>query len=421
VLNAGREGIQSRDIQAIVRDELLPLDPDLVVYYEGSNQFSRDQLVSPNIPARKDIDPGDPIVAHKVPELLRAHLATANLLDLALNGFRSIGEPRKPPYELRWPAGVEERNPDLSNPNLPLQLPIILMNLDSIRNSLASVGGQLVLCSFEWFTPVGSRALSPMRHQFIYKQLNTLLWPLRYADIRRLADFQNRVFRRYAESRKIPFLDVASVLPQDPNLFTDAIHMTDTGERVKAWIVFEQLAPLIRREIESGRLPRPGGSHALPPPPSLAASEMSLRCGEKPPGKLAMVKGGLSLYRRQAASPATSIDAGRPLKITTPPQPYAFAAFFKLDVPSAPGGRLYVHIRARTLKGQVGIGVVDQRNVFLLETHLAPASEMTDIYLPVSIPARAEAAMIRNGTLAGAPSEILIEDIELVIASDQKK
>src|SRR5262249_10948598 len=38
-INAGREGVNSNSIQAIVRQEVLPIDPDLVVYYEGSNQF----------------------------------------------------------------------------------------------------------------------------------------------------------------------------------------------------------------------------------------------------------------------------------------------------------------------------------------------------------------------------------------------
>ena len=39
VLNAGRESIISTDTAAIVRTEVLPLKPDLVVYYEGGNQF----------------------------------------------------------------------------------------------------------------------------------------------------------------------------------------------------------------------------------------------------------------------------------------------------------------------------------------------------------------------------------------------
>ena len=39
VLNAARESIVSTDNVAIVKNEVAPLRPDLVVYYEGGNQF----------------------------------------------------------------------------------------------------------------------------------------------------------------------------------------------------------------------------------------------------------------------------------------------------------------------------------------------------------------------------------------------
>ena len=283
VLNAGREGLNSDDFVAIMRDELLPLDPDLAVYYEGANQFAVGRMLVPYSPPRRQIGPRDPVARHVVPAVLRDHLALGNLVDRVVNGFSSFDEPRKPLHLLVWPPGVNEQNPNIHSPNLPLQLPTIMKDLDSIRASLQSTGGSLAVCSFEWLANDGL-ALSGTRHAFIYNQLNTVLWPLRYSEIRRLADFQNRVLHRYAESRGVPFIDVAGELPQDPNLFVDAIHMTDTGERLKAWIVFQQLAPMLGAEIESGQLPRPASQH-LPKPPSLDATEMSTHCDSPPPGK----------------------------------------------------------------------------------------------------------------------------------------
>ena len=418
VLNSGREGLNSEDMPAIVKYELLPLDPDLAVYYEGSNQFpSANILVAPHVAPRKAIDPSDPVVVHKVPEWFRTHLAIGNLLDLAANRFNSVGEPRKPVYRLQWPPGVNERDPKPDNHGLPLQLPVIVKDLDSIRNTLASTGAQLALCSFEWYTPDGA-PLSPIRHQFIYKQLNTVLWPLRYADIRRLSDFQNRVFRNYAASRKIPFVDVASLMPQDPNLFTDAIHMTDTGERVKAWIVFQQLVPLIRREIESGQLPRPSGVRALPPPPSLAASEMSVHCTDTPTGKMEPLEGALSIYRWKVGSPGATIENGRPLQIVTPDRQWAYAAYFAINMPPRTTGRVFAFVRARVVKGQIGIGVLDQRkNAFQIERSIAPSAAMANIYIPVSSPDQADALIVRNSAPDGVRSEILIDDIQIVASA----
>jgi hypothetical protein len=315
---------------------------------------------------------------------------------------------------------VDERNPNVDSPALPLQLPRIFHDLDSIRDSLAPAGGQLVVCSFEWFTPQAV-TLSPTRHQFIYKQLNSALWPLRYADIRRLADFQNRAFERYAASRHLPFVDVASLLPQDPNLFIDAIHMTDTGERVKAWIVFQQLVPLIRNEIESGRLPRPAGSHAVPSLPPFDVSQMALRCDEKPAGTLARLEGALSIDRRELGSAGAVIEPGSPLKVTTPDRQAAYAAYFKINVSPVPKGRVYAHVRARVLKGQVSIAVLDQKNnVFMTDRSIGPSSEMVDIFLRVSVPSQADALIIRNAAPDGVRSEVLIENVELVTAAERK-
>lgn len=47
VMNAGRAGITSGDISAIMSQEVSPLRPDIVVYYEGSNQFWLDSIVTP--------------------------------------------------------------------------------------------------------------------------------------------------------------------------------------------------------------------------------------------------------------------------------------------------------------------------------------------------------------------------------------
>jgi hypothetical protein len=173
---------------------------------------------------------------------------------------------------LRWPKGVSEFHPDPDNPTLPLNLDVIVKDLDSIRRTLGPIGGELALASFERLA-VDRMRLSPVAHRYIYEQLNTTYWPLRYSDVRRIADFQNRVYRAYAERRHIPYLDIAGHVPPDPSLFSDTVHMTEVGERLKAWIAFQQLAPYFRKQIESGRLPQTTRP-PLPPPPSMAASEI---------------------------------------------------------------------------------------------------------------------------------------------------
>ena len=87
-----------------------------------------------------------------------------------------------------------------------------------------------------------------------------------------------------------------------------------------------------------------------------------------------------------------------------------------------PDGRVFAVVRARVLNGQIGVGVLDQRtNAFLIERNVAPSPGMADIYLPVGSPDRAGALIIRNTAEGGTRSEILIEDVGLVIASESAR
>src|SRR5262249_23035873 len=159
--NAGREGINSNDIAAIVKDELAPLEPDLVVYYEGANQFAAGSMITPEPPVLKRVDALEE--AHKVPVWLRTHLAIGGLGDRALlNRFTTLGEGRRPSYRLVWPQGTDEHTSDVDNPNLPSNLTTIVTDLDSIRADLAPVHGRLILSSFIWLAKDGLR-LSPIK------------------------------------------------------------------------------------------------------------------------------------------------------------------------------------------------------------------------------------------------------------------
>jgi hypothetical protein len=98
--------------------------------------------------------------------------------------------------------------------------------------------------------------LNPIRHRAILEYLNHGYAPFRYGDMERLAAFENRVFEKYAGENKLDFIDVARLMPFDPDLYVDAIHNTYAGERLRAWVFFQQLVPLVERHLASGAWPR---------------------------------------------------------------------------------------------------------------------------------------------------------------------
>ena len=254
-INAAREGINSNDIAAVVRDELLPMSPDLVVYYEGSNQFApRDIIRLPSLwKLRRSTE--------KRLATLQSHSAVARrLTELARLG-RNFGarsaagaEPPKLDYEVAWPSDVDETDPPLEHGNLPSNLSVILDDLQRIHSHLQKAGAELVLSSFFWLVYDGMQ-LDPQRDRFFYEYLNVRYDPYRYQEMERLAAFQNRVFRKFAATKGIEFLEIAERMPRDVNLFFDPIHATYDGVRLHAWIAAQQLAPVLQRRIDEGRLP----------------------------------------------------------------------------------------------------------------------------------------------------------------------
>jgi hypothetical protein len=257
VVNAGREGISSRSIAAIVEHELAPVRPDIAVYYEGSNEFWPNAFVAqPLVRVMRMLAGGT---------LTERYSAVVARIRAALDARRNGSEPMKPPLPVSWPADLSETSPSLDDTRLPVQLPEILTNLDRIRAVLEPYGGTLMPSSFVWLVYDGM-VLDRHRDALLYQYLNESYWPFSYAHLRRFADFQNRVFAAYAAARQQPFNDVASVYPRDPRLFTDAIHLTAAGVKLQAWIVFQQLVPEIARRIADGRLPvaDPGGRTSHP-------------------------------------------------------------------------------------------------------------------------------------------------------------
>ena len=260
-LNAGREGVDSADIAAIVRQEVVPLRPDLVIYYEGANQFRLESIIR-NVPGGAGKRP-DEQVAHGTLALwlqqASRYLAIARRIEAAtgLLGTPTGGRERpKPDYEVTWPKGLDEFNPDLGRPDLPVNLSAILGDLLRIRTDLADVGSELAISSFIWIVKDGM-VLDPIRHRYILEQLNVANYPFHYRELERLAAFQNRVYAKFAATHHLPFIDAARAMPFDPNLFFDAIHKTYPGERMHGWVVFQQLVPIIEKRLASGAWPRP--------------------------------------------------------------------------------------------------------------------------------------------------------------------
>lgn len=246
VINAGRGGTDSRILAKVMRFEVAPLHPDIVVYYEGANDLHAKSVVKvPKVIAGHQ--PG--------PAALRAFMnlrylpfeETSALMDRIYELlFRRGGlsaEPPKPPHKLTF--DISQTDPDISRQDLPFRLHDQVADLRYIADAAKDVDASFFLTSFITLTHDGL-LLDPERHRIILQGLNGEYFPMTYAEIREAVDFQNRVFLKLAHTDHVPFLDVNRHFPQDPDFFADMVHFSSSGGfRLQGWIVAQHLAPYI--------------------------------------------------------------------------------------------------------------------------------------------------------------------------------
>jgi hypothetical protein len=229
-----------------------------VVYYEGGNQFRIDEMVR-DLPQPP---PDEKRLAGPFAWMLKdmaiwSALARRIQAMTGLVGQLAGGtELPKPAYKLEWPDGLDEDKPDITRRDLPVNLSVILGDLDQMRSDLAKVDAELAISSFMLMVRDGM-VLHPIRNRYLLDQLNTLYWPFTYRDLERLATFQNRVLAAYAAAYQLPFLDIVGTMPFDPDLFFDVVHKTYAGERMQGWVTFLLLVPLIEQKLASGAWPKP--------------------------------------------------------------------------------------------------------------------------------------------------------------------
>ena len=280
VLNAGRESVTTTDIANIVHTEVLPLRPDLVVYYEGGNSFDPGTIV-PDVPKGSAVRP--PPKQKLPPQWLQTAARYSALMGRieAAVGYAASDldghEWPKPDYKVVWPLGLNEADPDLTYPKLPVNLNVIQLVLDRIRGDLAKTGGELAISSFPWMVKDGL-VLDPIRHRYILEQLNVANYPFRYRDLERLAKFQNRLLAKYAATHGLAFVDTAGIMPFDPDLFIDAVHHNYAGVRLHAWVVVQQLLPTIEKRLKDGTWPAPAKPDL--PLPTLTPREITFSCNK---------------------------------------------------------------------------------------------------------------------------------------------
>ena len=354
VMNFGREGINSTDIASVVRSEAVPLDPDYILYYEGSNQFWPGSIVKGDLPSRRTGLESE--ATQDLLDALAEYSAVARRVQELMRIFAKDpgAEEDKPELNVVWPADVDEKDPDLESPNLPINLPTILNDLENIRKAAAHSDAQFIMTSFKWLVEDGMK-LDPVRHQSIHRYLNVGFYPYSYQLMERLAAFQNLVFAKYAQQHEdVEFIDIAALYPSDPDLFVDAIHQTYGGVRLRAWTVLQELIPVLEKDIQEGRYPRPARETSGPPVPKNIRT-VEFDCGEDRTARLSEPLTNLM----PLPGALMKLDNGV-YSLTTKPEQNAYSAEASLPEVARSGTPYRVRLDVQVEYGSVQFGVLTE-------------------------------------------------------------
>lgn len=245
VINTGRVAQRSMDFESIFKYELQPVQPDVVVYYEGRNQFNTESALGFKQYRSFDRNLAYAIVGRSI--LLQSII---NALGIS---YYSLFEWQKPHVGLKWPNGLDEHNPEINTANLPVSLNQISDNLSGIIRNMDTTNQTLLLCSYAMVCE--DSVLKQKAFNYAYTYWLHELGRVEMKHISRLNNFENRYFKKFAEKNSVGFADVAEVLKKYPQLFDDGIHLSSEGMKLQAWVVYQQLLPIITQRIASGVWP----------------------------------------------------------------------------------------------------------------------------------------------------------------------
>ncbi|MFM9941290.1 MAG: hypothetical protein ACKVP7_17545 [Hyphomicrobiaceae bacterium] len=453
VINASRNASDLHDMASVLRHELGPFGIDYVISYSG-NRMSIDQLPPHGViklPPGVQVQTG--AFEYEEPSRLRKALAPYRDSKLAKTSalFRhgvlhllrelpgsELPEPAKPAVEVVYTPAYNATAPNLVETRKIHYLGRKLMALDAFKAAARDLDiTPIVSTEMVYIQPGMVPRHRPNRHLYGVANGSTYS-PLTYTNIRKLLAGHNAIIATWARENDVAVIDTASLIPPLPVLSGDTVHDFELGIRMRAWIAFQTLLPMIERDLKSGRLPRPAPVIAAAPadlhpyldrPPVrikrttlLAAyNEPKSAAGSPEPDPAAPIAGHsrmpVPLDKLTAIDPLTRVELGATaasavIHLSTERQFYA--AHMGLTSGEARTGPGAVTVTARALTGRTGVCLTagDGKQIGVCQI-VAPLEGKTEAWQTVRllVPDLAEVAQVSFANVQ--PGQLTPSSIEI--------
>ena len=233
VINTAVGGYTAAENLRNLTHRVLPLEPDLAIYYEGNNEITKDtrQLA---------LDRG--LIASANPQALARTISNYSLLfDLTYKNLTILAGRHK--------IAATAQTIDSVPPDLPNHF---IGQLDEMRRTLASRDIPLVLSTFI----VKFRRNQPRATQLANADVEFYYMPWMSIDgMLSAMDIYNLAILDYGARSGLPVLDDRDAVPPDAEHFSDAMHFLDRGAEAMADRFFRYLrtSDELQRAIASAR------------------------------------------------------------------------------------------------------------------------------------------------------------------------
>lgn len=219
VINAGRHAVGIKDLEATLAEEILPLQPDIVIFYHAANDVDLNEFV-PDLRGSLGWPEGTAWLYTKN-GIVQGLYQNSALFKTLYNQFFTTSVPPAMSHTFNENSRTEgaQRYHD---------------TLTSIASRCKAADTKLVIVSF---ITVANNNLSITfdQNQGLFKEIYRNWYPLTPGEIEKAYQKYNNEAKSVAMERNLSYYDVAAEYPKDPKYFPfDYIHFTPEGNRLLA-------------------------------------------------------------------------------------------------------------------------------------------------------------------------------------------
>jgi hypothetical protein len=267
VLNTARQGLGMQDELNALQYELGPMGIDYVCEYFAP----RFALVPPQMAAFASLPAGmtagsKPSQKHKFLEFVQRVLtpwsSTSALMHTLLEHITYqapdsvLREPAKPRTVLHLPRGTDRDPVALRLARNDPYFAALASDLDRFR-SIALGMHATPLVSTERLCVWDGMALNNATNRLLFDSLNgPSFWPFTYAELRQMLAAHNGTITAWAHENGVTVIDIDGRMPVRPELCSDAFHDESIAQRMRAWLIFQALVPLLEHDLADHSVPR---------------------------------------------------------------------------------------------------------------------------------------------------------------------